>query len=1543
MGRPADWYALDLDKDPVPGDPYEVKTLARTLGDFADDVATALRSIRGLAGDTALLDWVGLSGDAFRKQYGGLPKDLDKLETSYRMASGALGDYWPQLEHAQSQADKALSDAQDARQQLTTANSQLSTANDWVGRANTASQQYQQAPKHNTPPPDPQKVQAAAQDAANAAQAKTSAQNAVDSAQDKLDAAKQLAAEASALRDHAADSCSHALGQASDAGIHNKSFWQKLADFFVHAWHEIVAICKVIVAVLGIVVMIIGGPLAWVVAAAAVVVLADTVIKCIQGKASLLDVAFAALDCIPAFKGLTTAGGLFKLAKGAPELLTSGKALERTANGIRNAGDFMRAGDGAGIAGERAAESARAGAHDPVKTSRPVEGRCLNGDPIDMVSGEMVMLETDLALPGTLPLVLTRTYLSSYRCGRWFGPSWASTLDEHLEADGSGVVFAAEDGMLLVYPIPRPDQPVLPTHGPRWPLEWDGTSRGEIRITDPGTGRVRHFVPPTGESREPFDLLLAAVTDRNGNRITIDRDPDGVPTMVHHSGGYRVAVDSQDHRITALRVISQDDAAHSTTVRAFRYGPLGDLTDIVNGSGPAMSLDYDERGRIVQWTDRNDSWYRFTYDEEDRCVAGAGADGFLSCTVAYDTQARTTEYTDSLGHTTTHRYNERLQLVSRTDPLGSTTVNEWDARDFLVAQTDALGHTSRYSYTDAGLPTSVTFADGSRATAEYNELHLPTAVTEPDGGVWHHFYDEAGRLLRRVGPSGGETRLGYDRFGGVTSVTDALGHTLRVRNDPAGLPLAVTDPLGNTTTARRNSLGCVDTVTDALGLTTRVGRTATGQPLWRERPDGGRETWEWDDGSLLSRTDAAGHTSRYTYTHFGMPASRTDPDGTVHTFSYDTELRLAEVTNPDGLTWSYEYDAAGNLTSETDFNGRRVCYTRDAAGRLASRSNGAGQTVHYTRDALGRTLERHTADNLTTFAYDSVGNLVRAGNRDARIGWTRDHRGRVLSEDVNDRVTTYSYDAAGNRLTRRTPGGVTSRWNYDPIGRPIGLTTAGGDLSFAYDAVGQEIERRLGRDISLSQTWDTEGRLATQTLTAGARRLQHRTHTYRADGHLLETDDLTTGSRHFDLAPAGRVTAVRARDWTQSYAYDATGNLVRAAAPRLSDPGDREFTGTLVRRAGRTTYRHDGQGRLVERTKRLLNGQRRTWTYTWDAEDRLTDAVTPEGERWHYTYDPLGRRLSKQRLGDDGAIEREIRFTWDGTRLAEEEADEATTTWEYAPDTHRPLSQSRRRRPETEAAVDQDEIDIRFHAIVTSLLGTPTELVTESGELSSRDQRMLWDGGPATGEEEGVFCPLRFPGQYADPETGLHYNYFRHYDPETARYVTPDPLGLAPADNQHAYVGNPHTWSDPHGLAGGTQCGAQQLADRAAELQGEAGWSGTTAVVRVQNRADPSRIETWVASNKQYMPTGWSRDNSLGDHEVFIKVPGAGGADMHAEERILHAMQEDGGWDIVEGGTSTGICWERCYPSLIGKGVSVGGPEYRSSKDNSPWRQFWIP
>ncbi|MCH6159952.1 HNH/endonuclease VII fold putative polymorphic toxin [Streptomyces sp. M600PL45_2] len=214
------------------------------------------------------------------------------------------------------------------------------------------------------------------------------------------------------------------------------------------------------------------------------------------------------------------------------------------------------------------------------------------------------------------------------------------------------------------------------------------------------------------------------------------------------------------------------------------------------------------------------------------------------------------------------------------------------------------------------------------------------------------------------------------------------------------------------------------------------------------------------------------------------------------------------------------------------------------------------------------------------------------------------------------------------------------------------------------------------------------------------------------------------------------------------------------------------------------------------RQKKRLSRKPDTWRYEWDALDRLVACTTPDGNRWVYTYDALGRRTTKQRLGDDGETPVEaVYFTWDGTRLAEEHSTVTgvTSTWEHKG--HIPLVQYERKH------LTEEEVDSRFFAIATDLVGTPTELISEAGEIAWQARATVW-GTTRWNRDATAYTPLRHPGQYADPETGLHHNFYRHYDPDTARYSSPDPLGLAPAPNPAAWVVNPWSWLDPLGLEG---------------------------------------------------------------------------------------------------------------------------------------------
>ncbi|MFI5683751.1 HYD1 signature containing ADP-ribosyltransferase family protein [Streptomyces sp. NPDC051636] len=1081
-------------------------------------------------------------------------------------------------------------------------------------------------------------------------------------------------------------------------------------------------------------------------------------------------------------------GATLRGAGGALARRLDGPNALARATGLGTGGDHVDGGEPGGHS-----NNSPAAHHDPT-------------DPVDLATGKMYLPQTDLALPGVLPLVFKRRAESGYRAGRWFGPSWSSTADQRLEIEAERIVFVHEDGLILVYPHPRPGEATLPTEGPRWPLR---AEREGYTVSDPPTGRVWHFTAHADDH-----ALLEQVDDRNGNWITFEYDTDGAPAALAHSGGHRVRITTEDHRITALHLVGAASDGGDEELIRYGYSDAGDLTEVVNSSGLPLRFTYDEAGRITSWTDTNDRGYTYEYDDRDRCVAEGGAEGHMSLRLDYgerdpETGLRTTTATTGTGHV--HRYlvNGLCQVVAETDPLGAVTLFERDRYNRLLSRTDPLGHTTSFRYDETGNLISVVRPDGREARAEYNALRLPVSVVNPDGTVVRQTYDERGNRTSVTAPTGQTTRFTYDEAGHLTAVTDPLGHTTTVRCDRAGLPIEVTDPLGAVTRYERDAFGRPVTLTDPTGAVTRLEWTVEGHLARRTAADGTTESWTYDgEGNCTSHTDPLGGVSHFEYTHFDLLAARTGPDGVRYEFTHDTELRLTEVTNPQGLTWTYAYDAAGRLVAETDFDDRTLTYEYDAAGRLTGRRNALGEAVSFERNELGQVLRKDAAGQVTVHAYDLTDQLAQATGPDGTtLTLLRDRYGRLHSETVDGRTLTYTYDALGRRTGRTTPMGARTTWSYDACGRRTGMVASGRAIDFTYDEAGRELTRRIGGTIALQHTFDVLGRLTAQSVTgAGGRTVQHRTYTYRADGNLIGVDDLLTGSRRFDLDTTGRVTAVHAANWTERYAYDEAGNQTQASWPPDHPGGEatgaRSYVGTRITRAGNVRYEHDALGRITLRQKTRLSRKPDTWRYEWNAEDRLTSVVNPDGTRWRYTYDPLGRRTAKLRLADDGetVLER-VDFTWDGTTLCEQTTtspdlpNPVTLTWDHQG--LRPLSQTERI---TAADAPQEEIDSRFFAIVTDLVGTPNELIDEQGDIAWRTRSRLW-GTTAWAANSTAYTPLRFPGQYYDPETGLHYNYFRHYDPETARYLTPDPFGLAPSPNPDTYVPNPHRWGDPLGLA----------------------------------------------------------------------------------------------------------------------------------------------
>ena len=94
----------------------------------------------------------------------------------------------------------------------------------------------------------------------------------------------------------------------------------------------------------------------------------------------------------------------------------------------------------------------------------------------------------------------------------------------------------------------------------------------------------------------------------------------------------------------------------------------------------------------------------------------------------------------------------------------------------------------------------------------------------------------------------------------------------------------------------------------------------------------------------------------------------------------------------------------------------------------------------------------------------------------------------------------------------------------------------------------------------------------------------------------------------------------------------------------------------------------------------------------------------------------------------------------------------------------------------------------------------PEELTDEAGEIVWECSYQLWGKPIQEIAHTEIQQNLRYQGQYLDRETGLHYNTFRYYDPDTGRFTQPGPIGLVGGLNLYQYAPNSLIWIDPLGL-----------------------------------------------------------------------------------------------------------------------------------------------
>ncbi|HET7314192.1 DUF6765 family protein [Salinisphaera sp.] len=793
-----------------------------------------------------------------------------------------------------------------------------------------------------------------------------------------------------------------------------------------------------------------------------------------------------------------------------------------------------------------------------------------------------------------------------------------------------------------------------------------------------------------------------------------------------------------------------------------------------------------------------------------------------------------------------YRYNEALQLTAQTDAAGLTTHTAYDnkGRTIAIRQTAPGGAErliAQYLYADdsrhpAAIITPSVAPDRQHAWfLAYDDRHRLVGLAEtgwtPNGdGGWRGIRrtlldrrpepaqptaanpaglapydpptayqladgpgitrDADGRITQRIAADGAVTRLTYDAAGRLTRLVRHAESdtplTVTLAYDAAGHLTAVTGPQG-TARAAYDAAGRLTRLTGPDGATTRFHYNAAGRRVGQQH------------------TDAAGRTitTHRRYDAQGRLIAIRRGDAPIQHVAYDAHGRLAARTNAAGVTTTDAYGAFGRIQQRTRAAGTGAAattrYRYDARGHLIGITDARGHTATTRYNDFGEALYRATPDGgVVVYRYDAQGRRIAALDEAGRLAVRADLAAKLDADPIHavaDDPAKPSHaspaiqrttDAAGRTTQATLPDGTTLNYAYDDQGRLTAITrdhwlfdTA--VLQLHYNPNGALAARTGADGRTTEQTLDAAGRLTGQTTPdLGPRR-------YRYDAlDRLRAQTVNGATTTYDYDPLGRLTRAAGPNGATTWAYDATGNRIQTTRNgqttryAIAKTSNRLQTTRSDGHAIQTTY--DATGRPLTRGD---------MTFHYNAAGRLATVYKHQHKLAAYTYDNHGRRIEKTvyRNGQAHAT----RFVYAGAQLVGRgKGANGPITRAYVYQGHRPI-----------AVIDHGTL----YAVHTNRRGAPIAVAQTDGTLVWRASYTAFGKAQVNedpdGDGQAFIFHLRLPGQYADAETGTHYNLYRTYDPATGRYQTPDPLGIADGLNAYAYVhSNPLNEIDPLGLYG---------------------------------------------------------------------------------------------------------------------------------------------
>ena len=695
-------------------------------------------------------------------------------------------------------------------------------------------------------------------------------------------------------------------------------------------------------------------------------------------------------------------------------------------------------------------------------------------DPVHPITGEFYIDETDLQLPGPIPLALRRNYSSQNLADNQFGTGWKLSIMPYLSVSPGGTnIFAADmDGAVLAYVQTITNANLwLPTLAANPQLN-NNTTTGVGALANRLRDRLAQSASGTNYTLYGADGSVRLFDMMTFNNGILNQTRPYLQTWTDSRGNYysfAYGVDSTQPNFGQVVRIQCSNGNYL----GFDYDIYGHIIDAYSGDGRRLIYEYDQYGDLVTVTLPDATTRSYQYQHLSQSVTGGSAYYSTHLVIEedkpngrvlqnfYDGQRRVTNQLSTAGadlnpvRTATFIYSNNFSITnSYTNAVSGYT---------LVI--DGNGNTNRYDYSNS-LITKITdplaqtvqqtwYADNATAPG------YPRSVftrTDKRGLVTQLQYDSSGNVTNAI-VTGDLTGDGittqtstntatYNSNSLPTQLTDAIGNSTVIVYDPVFnfLPQQVilyasSTPVSTNYTVYGNATNIV-----VNGNVTQT-NLAFGLPIRQIRafgsPDAATNDLTFDGHGFPTQsirytgTADPNVTTAFFHNERGQMVNQVDALGAVTFFDHDAMNRTIEQENFDEfgnpLSWNFTYYTDNGEVSWVDgprYNPEDYIYADyDGAGRRTTE-------IHWRSEANpdGTGVEAPAGYNLyaqSFYQYDLLGDLT-------------------LAVDPRGAMTTNKWDAL-SRLVQTThldTNGVTvlstEGFGYEP----------GGQVEFATNALG---------------------------------------------------------------------------------------------------------------------------------------------------------------------------------------------------------------------------------------------------------------------------------------------------------------------------------------------------------------------------------------------------------------------------------------------------------------------------------------------------------